>query len=244
MSITDDFLKEYDTGDLKFNNLQYRKGAPNTCKFGLAPGYSQVDGRMVFNTVRIHSGVDRAKGNTGIIYSPFDFDLAVFNDYGIDHTYGSLLRLFNFKYRFEMRIVHINPQDLHPTLVNALNAHTGVKRNSIIGQAGTYGHSSGIHTHTEIVSLDETNIIFDVILKTKYKNTDKNYSFEEVKTFYNTTELFKDSNPLIMKSHLDSLLSKRNIVGTFNDYKYVYKDWYYGFKIHTRYSSQNLFNGM
>ena len=182
--LTKQFLDEYDSDHLRFDNVKYRSGAPITSKFGLEDGYEVINGKLIFNTVRIHSGVDRAKGPTGVIFSPFDFDLVFYKDYGADHVYGSMLRLFNFEYQFEFRIVHIEPDQLSADLKGAINSQTGIKRNVLIGNAGSYGKSSGIHTHTEILSMQATNEVFDEILTLKFTNTKQVYTFQEILTFY------------------------------------------------------------
>jgi len=245
LPITEKFLKEYDSEHFRFDNVKYRSGAPITSRFGLEKGYEVVNGKLLFNTVRIHSGVDRAKGSTGVIFSPFDFDLIIYKDYGPDHVYGSLLRLFNFEYQFEFRIVHIEPNQLSVDLKAAIKSQTGIKRNTLIGNAGSYGKSSGIHTHTEILSMQETNVVFDDILKNHYTDTRKEYSAEEVVAFYHTTEKFKDSTNVPIIHHWTELIKSRYIVNDkINQYRYQFKDWYYGRKVRTRYSTQLLFNGL
>lgn len=247
MNTLDKFLKEYDSGNLGFDTLKYRQGAAITSRFGLAKGFEIIDGKLVFNIVRFHSGVDRNQGpNDGIIYSPFFFNLATFKDYGPTHPYGSLIRLFNFEYGFEVRIAHVFPKDLSQEFRNKIDSMTFIPRDMILGKAGTYGVSSGIHTHTEFISLTEDCVTFEHLLREKFKNDwYKPYSNTEIIKFYRQTEKFKNSTEEeIMNNWDETNIKGRRIVGQPNKYKCKYRDWFYGNNIHTRYSSELLFNGL
>ncbi len=250
-NLTIKFLKEYDSGDLKFNSLQYRKGASVTGKFGLSEGYRFIDNKMIFDICRIHSGIDRSfHGTNGVntVISPFDFQRATFIDYGEDHVYGSMLRLFNDEYGFEMRIVHIYPSELTPEFKSLLDNESTIPRNIIIGKAGSYGSaSSGRHTHTEFLSQQDGSCkIFDDLLEMKYReHAFIPYENDYVLDFYRTQDFWKeerrDSNILLS---FKAEMKKRKIEnGMLNGFSYYYFDWY-NQALTTRYSSELLFNGL
>lgn len=244
-SLTKEFLEEYNSKDLLFNNTNYRKGARITCSFGLTEGYRIVNGKYHWDSIRIHSGVDRSgkynsrnqKLKENIIIAPFNFDRVEINDYGPDHVYGSLIRLFNEKYGFEMRIVHMNPEDIQ------IEQGDFIRENTVIGPAGNYGSASdGAHTHTEFMSLKNTNIVFDDILNTLYGSiSEKEYTDIEIFNIYRTAQYFRDSSPEDILKHYKELKEKRKIVGTCNKFRYTYRDWFLG-TVATRYSSELLFN--
>ncbi len=257
--LTIDFLKEYDSGDLKFNNLQYRKGAKITGSFGLSEGYRFIDNKMIFDTCRIHSGIDRGtKSSSGIntIIAPFDFDKAEFHDYGEDNPYGSVVRLFNYTYGFEMRIMHIFPNELDHQFKYLVANGFKIPRNTLIGKAGDYGKSAGRHTHTELVSLDKSCIVFDDILEAKYReHAFLPYDKDFVIAFYKQQSYWKDERRhsiwkderrhSIILEDFKQQLEKRHIKDNMlNSFSYHYKDWYSGNKYRTRYSSERLLNGL
>ncbi len=243
------FLKEYDINDnLGFDNLKYRTGAPITSRFGLVTGYEKKeDGSYDWSTIRHHTGVDRSWGEDGSVYSPFYFNRSEFHEYGSDHIYGSLIRLFNDEYGFEMRIVHMHPKkDIDSTAYHLFLNSSSIEKNTYLGKCGTYGSaSSGEHTHTEIISQSEDNEIFNSILYRKYgKPIYNNYTEHYVINLYKSKEKFKNySNKEILDTY-NSLIQKRRVVGLINDYMYQYKDWFYDMKKRTRYSSAKLFNGL
>jgi len=238
-----DFVLYYDDKNLEFNNLKFRTGAPITGHFGIEKGFSvNTYGDLIFDTVRIHSGVDRGAGE---IYTPFNFDFGLFYDYGKDHTYGSLLRLFNFKYLFEMRIAHIYPNELDSHFKSLLDRKERINKNVLIGQAGDYGKSSGRHTHTELISIQQTCPTFNLLLKAKFKDWDTTYSNKEVLNFYHTIPKFENVSDSVILNHWNDLQRQRNIeFNKINRYKYMYQDWFYQNTIHTRYSTELLFNGL
>lgn len=245
-----EFLQEYNT-TLDFNNINYRKGAKITSPFCLTSGYRKVNDNYIWDSIRIHAGVDRSahyntrggKLKENIVISPFNFNRSEFHDYGEQHVYGSLVRLFNDKYQFEMRIIHMNPKSLSPEFKELVLKNQPIKQNMILGSAGNYGSASdGAHTHTEFVSLKNTCILFDDILKTQFGLiTQQDYTDIEIFNIYKNAKYFKDSTPEEILKHYEGLKKLRKIVGTCNRFKYTYRDWF-NQSICTRYSSELLFN--
>jgi len=244
------FLEEYNT-TLDFNNINYRKGARITSPFGLTQGYRIINNKYIWDSIRIHAGVDRSghyntrggKLKENIVITPFDFNRVEFHDYGLQHVYGSLIRLFNDKYQFEMRIIHMNPKDFSKEFKDIILKNKSIKRNTIIGPAGNYGSASdGAHTHTEFVSLKNTCPLFDSILESQFGLIiKKDYTDIEIFEVYKNASYFKDALPEKVLEHYNELKKVRKIIGTFNRFKYIYRDWFLG-SVATRYSSELLFN--
>ena len=248
--LTKKFLTDYDSGDYKFNGLQYRNGAKITSHFGLEQGYTiNSKGRFVWNSCRIHSGTDRSSRNSygvNVVIAPFNFTRSEYIDYGKDHVYGAMLRLFNDVYGFEMRIVHMSPKDLSSDIKEKLLLGKAISKGTHLGHCGNYGKSDGKHTHTEFLSMDKTCIVFDEILFASHGNVvNNNYSNEEVIEFYKHQSFWRSSTDKEILDDWKSQIEKRRILyGMVNGYRYRYKDWYYGYDEKTRYSSELLFNGL
>jgi hypothetical protein len=244
----DSFLKEYDeNSNLGFDTLKYRTGAPITSSFGLVTGYRKVNNEYIWDTIRHHTGIDRSWGNNGDVYAPFYFNRSEFHDYGPTHVYGSIMRLFNDEYGFEMRIVHMHPKtDILPDILKKLQNKEPIERNTLLGKCGTYGSaSSGEHTHTEIISIKEENKLLDIILYRKFgQAVYNNYTEDYIINFYKTKDNFKYKKSDVILSHYNNLIKNRRVVGIVNSYKYEYEDWYYNMEKRTRYSSEHLFNGL
>ncbi len=238
-----DFLGEYDSGDLKFNNIQYRPGVPITASFGLSKGYRLDNGKWYWDTVRIHTGVDRGAGK---VIAPFNFNRSELCDWGEDHDYGSMVRLFSDHYGFEMRITHMNPEeDIEASVLNSLKGKETILRGTYLGQAGSYGKSDGRHTHTEIVSIQEESPVLKKLLHKKYgQEVFNNYDDGYVLSFYNEQEFWKDKSTKEIFEHYDHLKNKYRISGILNQYQFQFKDWFYDMQPRTRYSSELLFNGL
>lgn len=248
---TDKFLEKYDLGNLEFNDLKYRQGARITSTFGLTQGYRIVNSEFKWDSIRIHSGTDRSGlyGYDGqhvdnVVYSPFDFERSQFYDWGKDHVYGSMVRLFSDEYGFEMRIVHMFPNEIKPEILELLKNKKPIKRDTLIGKAGDYGKSDGRHTHTEIVSQNNSCKMLDSILLKKYngKSTSE-YTESDIEAVYRKQEYFKDKDIKVIMSHFQEQRDKRR-VHFINKYLYQYEDWFYNWKVRTRYSSNLLFNGL
>lgn len=248
---TIEFLKEYDTENLEFNKLKYRQGARISCSFGLSEGYKFINDKFYWGYVRIHSGVDRSgifnirsEQIDNVVYAPFNFERSEINDYGPTHVYGSLIRLFSDKHEFEMRIVHMNPKEIPASVLYKLQNGMPIERDTLIGKSGNYGKSDGEHTHTEFVSYQLNNEIFDEILYEKYSSAiELSYQIGELLEFYSNQPAFRNASKQKITEDFDAQKLKRNISDLINKYKYRYRDWFYG-KTVSRYSSEHLFNGL
>lgn len=253
-----DFLDRYDSGDLKFSNMPFRKGAKISASFGLVLGYRKLNGITKWDTVRIHTGVDRTatSGYQGkvanVVYAPFDFDETSYENYGPENPYGSMVILKNTKYRFELRIAHMHPnKNIDPQALELLHNNAPIPQNTYLGTAGSYGFSYGPHTHTELVSIGESSPVLDELLRLKYgTEAIKPYSHDDILERYSTIkDAFGDVVCGWMTdeekiSHYEVNEDKRRIVGVLNDYKMEFKDWYQGYTKATRYSTEKLFNGL
>ena len=257
----EEFIKDYNpSGDLKFNDVNFRKGAPITCSFGLDEGYKIVNGKMEWGWIRLHHGVDRAHGGTvkfdwgevnDIVYVPFDANRSYIHEYG-DTSYGTLTRLFNDHYQFEVRIAHMNPNqtvrkanEKGPMIqwsYDRLKKGLSFERNWVLGSAGTLGVSTGAHTHTEIKSLDESCEVFDILLFEKFGDKSlKEYTPPQVIDAYQKQVHYADASPDVILRDYAELRKKLKVI-FLNKYKCQYVDW--DNTIKTRYSSELLFNGM
>lgn len=239
------FLAEYDSGGLMFDGLRYRSGAHTTQPFGLAEGYKvRADGTLEWGHVRIHTGVDRAGGKRGDqVIAPFTFHTSNLIDYE-GRGYGSLVLLDQLEYRFQMRIAHMHPtEDLADGMWKKLMDCDRVKAGTVLGRAGCYGVGEGAHTHTEIVSLEETNEIFDEILDRRYgEDSYRDYTQQEI------TEEYRHHTHTVVLSDIEMLADfaglkadRRMRYG--NRFRYRYWDGILNREA-TRYSSALLFNGL
>jgi len=254
MKTLSEFLKEYDDdGSFTFSKINYRQGARITGSMGLEEGYTiQPDKTLVFDTVRIHTGVDRSgvydkNGSRirNVVYSPFNFNRSNSILYGPGISYGYLVQLFNDSYGFEMRIAHMNPNsDIVPEVKLILDQKGPIAQNLFLGQAGNFGISGGVHTHTEFLSIGNTCDAFDELLRTKYgPDVDtKDYSDTDIYMAYYNKALWIGKTLNEMKDHFNSLKAAKKIT-LLNKYKFIYEDPSSGL-IRTRYSSEYLFNGL
>ena len=252
MKTLDDFLKMYSPNDLNFNKVDYRRGARITCHFALEEGYTvQPNKELKFNTVRIHTGIDRSGiyGNQGqhienIVVCPFDFTRSSRIYYGPKTSYGNLLQLFNDDYGFEMRIAHMDPSnDIVPEILKRVDKHDKINRNEVLGRAGQFGISGGLHTHTEFISISETCKVFDDLLFKKFGEEIFNeYSQIEILKTYQNKELWIGKPAKDIFAHYEKLKAERGII-SMSKYKYQYKEIGTN-AIRTRYSSEFLFNGL
>jgi len=246
------FMKEYDSGDFKFNDVGYRKGAVNTCSFGISEGFKYINNKMIWGYVRLHTGVDRARGGEikgvkDVVQIPFNFDRSAIIEYkdnkGSFYGYGSLIVLDNLKYGFQMRIAHMHPtKDIIPWSYDRLKKGLGFERGWLLGSAGTAGDSSGAHTHTEFLSLDDSCEVFDILLEEQYKDKPLiEYTKAEVVKEYKKYEQFKNATDTVILKDWAAVKADRG-ASFANKYKYKFKaadgKWY------TRYSSELLFNGL
>jgi len=241
------FLDEYDgpAHDLQFGGISYRLGARNTCEFGLSEGYRIVDKKFVWDTVRIHTGVDRAGGGTlktlkDAVISPFNFERSEYVYYG-DTGYGTLCILYNDKYNFCVRIGHMHPDANYiPWSLEQFKSRKPFQKGWLIGSAGNFGDSDGAHTHTEILSQGATSEVLDQLLYDKYGQLVlKEFSSDEITDYYKTRAFFKKKPEKDMLEHWNNLKLAKKI--TFMN-KYLYRRILDNGQHITYYNSWTLFN--
>lgn len=250
------FISEYDDGSLNFNNLDYRRGAKNTCKFGISNGFKKDGkGNLEWGWVRLHTGDDRANGGhkiltdgtrvDDVVISPFNFHRTSLVDYG-NTSYGTLISLWQDEYQFEMRIAHLDPRpqsrDFTPFAWHRINQGLAYGRDWAIGKTGNYGDSTGAHTHTEFKSQDEKCEVFEILLEEKFgEKALKEYTSAEVIREFKKYDKFKNaSNAFILKEWQE--VKKHR--GAFFANKYMYRYVDFDGSIKTRYSGGYLFNGL
>lgn len=239
------FISEYNPSHNlnHFNELNFRKGAGNTCAFGLSEGYRYKNGKMIWGYVRIHSGTDRAGGGTvgevkDIVMSPFNFEKSKIQDFG-DRSYGTLISLFNDKFEFELRIAHMHPtKNIIPWTLGELKAGRPIKKDWFIGSAGTYGASTGNHTHTELRSYDEKCEVFEILLEEKFGDKVlKEYTTNQILKYYKTQKYFKEATDKVILQDWNQLKKNKEIIFI---NKYLFRRVYYG-KVYTWYNTWQLF---
>lgn len=246
------FMSNYDSGSFEFNDTEYRKGAANTCDFGISNGYKIINGKMEWGYVRLHTGVDRSGGKLyefkdgstikDPVISPFDFNRSSIVDYN-DTGYGSLVQLFNDEYGFEMRIAHMDPNSSFiPWSLNRIKNGLSFGKGWVIGSAGTYGASSGDHTHTEFISTDNSCEVFDILLEEKYGDKAlKEYTSSDIVRLYKKHRHFKNAT---ISDILKDWIEVKDYRGASFVNKYKYRFQRYLGPRYTRYSSNLLFNGL
>lgn len=252
MKTLDDFMKEYSPLNNRFDKVDFRRGARITNPFGLTEGYTMVDGELVFDTVELHTGVDRSAiyGNQGqcienLVICPFNFTRSNIIYYKPKESYGTLIQLFNDDYGFEMRIAHMDPnRDIVPEVKALLEAKQPIARGTVLGKAGNYGQSGGAHTHAEFISLDSSCKVFDDLLGRLYnpEQVFVEYSKMDILKIYQPKAKWVGKTADEIFAHYESL--KKIRFATFvNKYFYSYIDQTTK-KARTRYSSELLFNGL
>lgn len=246
------FLEEYPLSSV----LPFRKKSKITCNFGLANGYKISNGNMEWGYVRIHPGVDRSAGGDAefdwgnvpnVVRSPFNANRTSMIDYK-GKSYGTLMRMFMDKYGFEFRVAHMNPfpNNISGNIIEwskqQFILERPFKQGWVLGSAGTYGNSSGIHTHSEIKSIGETSEVLDALLLQQYGPTvESNYYDEEVFNLYRLQLQFSSASDKEIFSDYNQLKKEKKI-NMMNQYKIVYTDWDESIK--TRYNPSLLFKGL
>jgi hypothetical protein len=260
------FIKEYDNSGLSFDNVPFRPGATMTCAFGIAEGFKYfVKGtdrlwdqsmpiakrEMRWGYVRPHMGIDRAaakpytlkNGNVvqDPVIAPFNFNRSQIVDFG-DYSFGTLISLFNDTYQFEFSIAHMHPKhDIIPWSLNRLMQQGSFDQGWLLGSAGSYGYSSGAHTHTVVKSYDDSCEVFDIILRELYGDKSlKEYTSSQIVREYRKYSAFKESSEKIMLEDWDAWKKKKKIIFA-NPYKIVRVDPADN-RIRTWYSTYLLFN--
>lgn len=256
------FINKYNpTRDLKFTELPFRKGASVTGIFGLENGFKKDEkGNMVWGYIRDHTGVDRARGGSrtiegkeilDVVEVPFDFNRSSIVDFG-NTSYGTLTSLFNDEFQFEFRIAHLNPDQIKrkanekgPIIkwsLDRLKRKLSFEKGWVLGSAGSWGDSTGAHTHTEIKSLDESCEVFDILLFELYKEEGlKEYTNDDVILAYKKQSQYATAtNDKVLRDYAE-LKKGRKIIFT-NKYKTQYVDS--NNEVKTRYATNLLFNGL
>jgi hypothetical protein len=174
------FVKEM--GGLNFDKVSFRSGALTTCEFGLVERYKTIKDRTIWGYPGIHSGIDRGhltKYNKEMrkITVPFDFVRG-----GIvenDKLYGTQVFLYH-KFGFRIFVAHMYPDEI--LIKDRLAKGFPIYKDTELGDAGSNGFSTGIHTHTEVEAwgdpwVEECDFLEELLLE-KYgagvKNTFSN----------------------------------------------------------------------
>ena len=252
------FLAVYDpAGDLGFAGIKFRPGAPlsyshdgtPTC-FGLCEGYRVIDGKITWGYMRYHKGGDRAR-TPPEVYNPFDCDSPRLDDDG-GTVYGSQVRLPT-RHGFEVRIAHMDPRsDIRREVLPCLLDHLLIARGELLGVAGRYGISAAIgpdpeaprHTHTEIVSLDQSCPILDELLLMRYRAEGlRAYEDGEIIDAYRAREMYRHVERRVIMEAWDEERESKGIVWA-NKYRAVFRRDELSGRLVTRYSAALLFAGM
>lgn len=217
-------------------NVNYRPNTKITSKFGFTNRYKIFEKRdkddnlikdkngkpeyeIIWGYPGIHPGIDHAGDND--VIAPFGFGRSSFQDLkGIG--YGSILSLFH-NLNFVIRICHMYPDEL------AISKSGPVKKNTYIGGAGSYGFSTGRHTHSECEAWGykgkwfETCQVLDEFLKYKYgKDINKPLTRQDILLVYNNSEHTKKWNAKKCFSDYNNIIVNKKIE-FINKYKIIYK---------------------
>lgn len=245
MADLQDFISEYDDGSLQFNGISFRKGAKITDHFGLSEGFELDESNdMVWGLVRLHTGVDRSgggifRGQKDPVISPFNFERSAFVDLR-GKVYGTQVFLYNDKYNFYLMIGHMYPEEVK--ILDDLKQGKAVTKDTLIGPAGSDGESTGRHTHTEIISINDSSEVLEALLHKKFNDeVDKEYDSNDIFQFYHLQEKFKTSSDQDILVDWTKQKKIRNASFS-NKFLYRYKDVSGNKK--TRYNSELLFNGL
>ncbi len=214
------FSRKY--GGLDFPNVKFRPGSSFTTAFGMD---------NTFNELRFHPAIDRGS-STKEIYAPFDLTHIELNTAGLS-VWGIQLKLHT-DYGFEVRVAHID--DLPDDLMYIVKKKLPVKSGTYLCEAGNAGKSTGIHTHTEVVSYLETAPILDKVLFLKFGGLEKiGYTLNDIVKYLDKEDL--NENP---SGSFSREMDKKRI-SFINEYVCRRID-YYNNSRSTFYSSQALFN--
>lgn len=232
---------------LDFNNIRFRPGAWTSSEFGLSDRYKIINGKTVWGYPGIHRGVDRVgavkiDGKTDYVWVPFDFGSSGFHDWN-GYSFGSDVLLYH-RLGFRLRVCHMFPDQIE--ILNQLKNGYAIKANTAIGPAGTYGFSTGNHTHVEIESWGfqgewlDTCEVLDWILVEKFGagKACNQFTNNEVFEIYSKCEFTKDWNEEAILKDYKEILKQKGII-FINPYKAIYQDEYK--RRTTLYSSMYLF---
>lgn len=234
-------------GGLNFDNVKFRPGASYTDPFGLTNRYKKIDNEYVWGYPGIHTGTDRGRSGKILentinpVFVPFNtVSSSIFDDDG--KMYGTIVSLFHEE-GFVIRICHMYPEKIK--IFNELKNNKPLKAGTLIGPAGQYGMSQGIHTHTDVESYAnndyiETSSVLDAILFLKYgKESMQELTTNEIVSIYRSCEKTNNWDEEKIMEDYQEVRAWRGIL-FLNKYKYVMKD-YNNNKIYTRYGTKSLF---
>jgi hypothetical protein len=241
---TSEFNFKFDT--IGNNNIKYYPGHSFTSAFSLVPGYRVFpDGTTDFNNwdgAYIHVGVDRDGQGDTTVYCPIPVHSTSFIDYE-GKGYGSLIRLINLEYDIEIRIAHMNPSDIRPSVMRRMKNSEPIEKNEAIGKVTHYGLGTGAHLHTEVVSANHhSSAVLDRVLKLLYGDDSVyDYTLDEVERVFRSQPYFADKEQKVIMDTWQVEKNRRRIIGVCNQYKFLFRDWFAGDEPGTRYSSYYLF---
>lgn len=249
-----DLLKQFLSENGNFEEFHYRKGAVFTASFGIEQGWGK---NFTPGYVRIHHGVDRASGGSittrdktinDVVISPMNFDSSDFIDYN-NRGYGSLVFLTSKKYQFDIKIAHMDPnKNFIPWSLQQFKLKKPFNQDWYIGSAGTYGYSTGAHTHTELVSHDESCEVFELMMLERFdEKIYKQYTDEEIISFYKKqSKAYPKTSPYVdwtdgqILRDWTNLKAKKSIF-FINSFKscFFWRD-----KLYTKYASDMVLKGL
>jgi hypothetical protein len=100
--------------------------------------------------------------------------------------------------------------DIIPWSLNRLMQQGSFDQGWLLGSAGSYGYSSGAHTHTVVKSYDDSCEVFDIILRELYGDKSlKEYTSSQIVREYRKYSAFKESSEKIMLEDWDAWKKKK-----------------------------------
>ncbi len=214
------FLHKY--GGLAFPKVRFRPGVAFTADFGLD---------NAFNKLRFHDSIDRGNERTEI-FAPFDLTYVELTIAGMD-IWGIQLKLHT-AYGFEVRVAHI--EDIPDDLMLIIKSKAPVPSGTYLCEAGNAGMSTGIHTHTSIVSYGEKSAFLEETLNLKYGGFETVfYTEDDVEVYLNEKNIIE---PDVEEAFKREYAKKR--ITEMNNYLCRRTD-YWTNKASTYYSSKKLF---
>lgn len=220
------FVDRY--GGLDFPKLHYRPGASFTSAFGLTERYKKINGENHWGYPGIHNGVDRGRSwaswlnKSQGIFSPFDFYKSKFEDRQ-GQGYGCRIWLFH-ETGFVLRIAHCYPEEIE--IMDQLLAEAPITEGTFIAPIGSYGNSTGRHSHSEIEAWGKHNWeincwTLEHILREKFgERVNQNLTWEEIEQEYRNSNLTQTWNMDQIKKDYNELIKAWNL-SFINKYKMI-----------------------
>lgn len=226
-------------GGLEFPGIIFRPDAQFTCPFGLTERYEIQEGKMLWGYPGIHGGCDR--GGHQIIYSPFNFGSSGFFDYK-GRGYGSQILLYH-ESNFRLMIAHCYPDEIYQK--ERLQKGYAIQKGSKLALPGSYGNSTGIHTHSEIEAWgfhgqwEETCGVLDWVLEKKYGEVARTPLTDmEITEKGRRCKMMVEYEDATILKYITKMLKLHKIV-FINDFKFIYEDAIG--RRSTKYSTKKLF---